>query len=315
MRAFRSIDRRGLLSDFIADPQTVYECYWPYRALRKMLFSKAEPLVSIVMATRNNAATIEAAIESLLQQSHKQLEIVVVDDDSIDETHAIVRKIQSRDVRVRYFRNNTHAGTGRSRNRGMQLARGAYLTFQDGDDTSHPSRIEMQLHKLLTDPRKKVTTCNYVRVTEHGTRLTLNEKRIMQCVISMMFPRREVLQRVGFFSDLSVSEDTEFLERIKIAFGPECHILVFRTLYLALFRPNSSFFSDVRWKQISPNEIIYDRDERQANQYEKIKNKLGRMRRGELSCYVGSGKSGTDLAISYRGDETYRAARQPIFKA
>lgn len=283
---YRWADHRGMLSDFIADPQMIYEKYWPYRALRRRLFPRAEPLVSVVMATRNNSATIKDAVTSLLRQSHSNIEVIVVDDASEDDTKSIIRRMQMQDHRIIYFRNAHHQGTGQSRNVGMHKAQGEYLTFQDGDDISHPARIEMQLQRLLSDPTKKISVCNYVRVNGHGTRLWLNEKRIMTCGIAMMFPRREALEKVGYFSDMSVSEDYEYLARLKIAFGPSSYSLVFRTLYFALFRPGSSFFGDVKWTQIAPDRIIYDREETQAQRLQKVQEKLNKMRNGELSYYV-----------------------------
>lgn len=284
--AYRFVDWNGVISDFIADPQMIYEKYWPYRAIRKALFKDAEPLVSVVMATRNNGETIARAVSSLLEQTHRNLEVIVVDDNSDDDTADIVLELQRTDPRVRYVRNETHRGTGKSRNRGMRMARGAYLTFQDGDDVSHPARIEMQVRTLLKRPDKVLVTCNYVRVTEDGIRLYLNRRRVMECIVSMMFPRRPVLETVGYFRDMSVSEDTEYYERIKIAFGADSKTLIFRTLYHALFRPTSSFFSDVHFERIAPDKIVYDRAPRQAEAYETVKQRLERIRRGDLNVYV-----------------------------
>ncbi len=242
--------------------------------------------MSVVVATHNNHQTIEKAILSLLAQTHRNLEIIVVDDASSDGTGDVVRALQEKDARITLLRNNQQLGTGRSRNRAMKAARGVFLTFQDGDDYSLPARIEMQVHAFVRYPRKTLVTCNYVRVTETGSRIQVNDKRVMECMISMMFPREKVLEKVGFFDDLGVSEDTDYRERIKITFGPNCRHIVFRTLYHALFRQNSSLFSDVRILEYDGRKIRYDRDKKAAEAYAKIKARHDLMRKGRKSTYI-----------------------------
>ena len=283
---YKQIDRDGVVSDFLADPQILYEKWWPYRTVRKRLFAGPEPLVSVVVATHNNRQTIESAIRSLLSQTHRNLEIIVVDDASSDGTGDVVQSLQQEDSRVVLLRNSRQLGTGRSRNRAMKAARGTYLTFQDGDDYSLPARIEMQVHAFVRHPRKTLVTCNYVRVTEAGNRIQVNDKRVMECMISMMFPREIVLEKIGFFDNLGVSEDTDYRERIKITFGPNCRHVVFRTLYHALFRQNSSLFSDVRILEYDGRKVRYDRDTKAAEAYAKIKARHDLMRKGRKSTYI-----------------------------
>lgn len=289
VRAYKFVDRDGTVSNYLADPQTLYEKWWPYRALRRKFFGHAEPLVSVILATKNNEPTIEKAVISLMQQTHRNLEIIVIDDASTDGTRNAVRMLQEADSRIRLVVNERHAGTGASRNRGLEAARGNYITFQDGDDYSLSHRIEMQVAAFRKFPNKKLVTCNYVRETADGFPIQVNDKRVMECVISMMFPRKEILNAVGYFDDLSVSEDTDYIERIKIAFGPSCHVLVFRTLYRALFRKDSSFFSDVEIVECDGQKVIYHRGPASAKAYERIRARHQLMRTGGRSVFVGIG--------------------------
>ena len=286
--AYRAIDRGGIVSDVIADPQTLLEPWWPYRFFRRRLAGRPEPLVSVVVATRNNAGTLERSIRSLAAQTHRNLEIIVVDDASEDASMRIVEALAREDGRIRYLRNPVHRGTGASRNRGMDAATGDYVTFQDGDDTSLPTRIEAQVAAFRRNAGRKVVTCNYVRVNAAGRRIRVNDKRIMVCVVSMMFPRREILEKVGYFDDISVSEDTDLLERIRIAFGRDCHANVFRTLYLALFQPTSTFFSDVEIIRNSETEVAYRRSATAASAYAEIRARHARMRAGKMPVYIGN---------------------------
>ncbi|NOV15866.1 glycosyltransferase family 2 protein [Ensifer adhaerens] len=285
-KLYRGIDRRGLLSDFIADPRTSLLGVVPKWLIRACFCRQDGPSVSVIVATRNNAATIHGALQSLLDQTHANLEIIVIDDASDDNSLDIVRSIVRRDHRVKLVSNKNQLGTGRSRNLGLKMATGDYVTFQDGDDFSLPTRIASQLTVFSKFSGKTLSLCNYVRVDPNGNSLEINDRRVMKCIISMMFPRTEVLERVGFFVDGTVSEDADYYERIKIAFGSSCEVLTFRTLYQALFRPNSSFFGQMAIKTIDKGRVTYDAPPTVSGAHENIKRRHEMMREGKISCRV-----------------------------
>ncbi|MBI5134443.1 MAG: glycosyltransferase family 2 protein [Candidatus Taylorbacteria bacterium] len=115
-----------------------------------------KPLISVIIPSHNCAQTIETAIQSILNQTWKNLEVIVIDDGSTDGSEKIVRNLASRDERVRYFALpwkdprrinwrgvNINAGY-MARNYGFEQARGEWITFQDADDASLLNRIEVQ---------------------------------------------------------------------------------------------------------------------------------------------------------------------------
>ena len=104
-----------------------------------------EPLVSVVIATRNRSAYLAESIYSALYQTLQNLEVVVVDDGSTDDTEAVVRQIE--DPRVRYFYQDA-TGVAAARNRGTREARGFYIAVLDDDDLMRPDRLEVQLSFL-----------------------------------------------------------------------------------------------------------------------------------------------------------------------
>ena len=120
------------------------------------------PLISVIIPAHNNAETIKTAIDSILQQTYTHLEVIVVDDNSADNTKKIVEDVAKEDPRVAYYslpgndteridpilKRNTNAGYA-ARNFGFTKARGELITFQDGDDASLLNRLEVQ-HDLLT---------------------------------------------------------------------------------------------------------------------------------------------------------------------
>jgi len=104
--------------------------------------------VSVIIATRNSQSTIESAINSLLNQSYKLHEIIIVDDYSVDPTAEIISKIK--DSRIIFYKKKDEPRyLAASRNIGVNLSSGEFITFLDADDVSVSSRIDVQLNKIL----------------------------------------------------------------------------------------------------------------------------------------------------------------------
>lgn len=94
----------------------------------------SKPLVSVILPTYNRARLLPRAIDSVLNQTYKNLELIIIDDGSTDNTDEIVSRYQASDSRVRYLKNSRNSGAPVSRNRGIKAAEGEYIAFQDSDD-------------------------------------------------------------------------------------------------------------------------------------------------------------------------------------
>ena len=105
----------------------------------------ASPQVSVVIPTYNRAHILGRAIDSVLQQTHRDLELIIVDDGSSDGTAALVRGIE--DPRVRYV-HQQNRGVSAARNRGIAEARAEWLAFLDSDDEWLPQKLERQFSAL-----------------------------------------------------------------------------------------------------------------------------------------------------------------------
>ena len=212
------------------------------RHRRALLERAGRPTVSVVMAARNAASTVERAIRSLLDQSYAELEIVVVDDASDDDTPAILEALALESDRVSWYENPEPRGAAHARNVGLSKTKGAYLTFQDADDLAHPERIERQLAALL-EKDAVVCVCNVLRETPDGRRVVVNQRRYTKGVITMLFARDPVFERLGYMRELIVGEDSEYFERMRAVFGPSRAVHLFQTLYRARFSSGSLLFS------------------------------------------------------------------------
>lgn len=106
-----------------------------------------KPLISVIIPAYNAHSTIAATIASVQRQSCSDLEIIVIDDGSSDETSDIVRGLQGQDARVGLIRQE-NGGVSRARNAGIAVARGRYVALLDGDDIWHPLKLERQVARF-----------------------------------------------------------------------------------------------------------------------------------------------------------------------
>ena len=115
-------------------------------------------LVSIIMPSFNTGKFIAETIESVLNQTYKNWELLIVDDCSTDDTAAIVKNFD--DARIKFFRNEKNSGAAFSRNFALQKARGEWIAFLDSDDLWLPEKLERQLTFMTTNNYKFCGTSN-----------------------------------------------------------------------------------------------------------------------------------------------------------
>ena len=172
--------------------------------------------VSIIMPVYNASATLGIAIKSLLQQTWSQLEIIVVDDCSPDNTVAVAQSFASLDSRVRVVEQKTNLGAYSARNLGLKHATGEYVTTHDADDWSHPQKIEIQVRNLLCNPDHKANLTHWVRALPNlyfrGT--SRPSGRLIQMNHSSLMLSRELLLTLGGWDRVRITGDTELIWRL-----------------------------------------------------------------------------------------------------
>lgn len=105
-------------------------------------------LVSVITPVYNAEKVIEKTLESVFAQTYESIEIVLVDDQSKDNSAAIIKKIQETHPEIVYYLQPKNMGAGHARNKALELARGQYVAFLDADDLWKPSKIEKQISQL-----------------------------------------------------------------------------------------------------------------------------------------------------------------------
>ncbi len=124
--------------------------------MNKSVKAFEDELISVIMSVYNNEAEIVTSIESILNQSYKNFELLVIDDCSTDDT---LKKLKSvNDKRIKIFENKENIGLTKSLNKLIKEARGKIIARQDGDDISEPDRLEKQIRCLVGNGLDVCTT-------------------------------------------------------------------------------------------------------------------------------------------------------------
>ena len=174
-------------------------------------------LVSVLMSVYNGAPTLEKAAASVLAQTYRNLELILCDDASTDDTWRIMQRIAAQDARVTVFQNKTNRGLGTSLNGCLSRAGGEYIARQDADDVSDSDRIERTMDFLLSSGAPYVA-CG-VRVFDDGGVWSTRQypQKITKHIIAQKNPffhptmvfRRAVLEGVGGYSETPETRRTE----------------------------------------------------------------------------------------------------------
>jgi len=102
------------------------------------------PTVSVIIPTYNRAHLVGRSIQSVINQTYQDFEIIVVDDGSTDNTEDIIKEFQKKDKRIKHIKHNKNKGGSAARNTGIRAARGEYIAFLDSDDEWMPTKLEKQ---------------------------------------------------------------------------------------------------------------------------------------------------------------------------
>ncbi len=115
--------------------------------------------VSVIIPTYNREKVIERSVRSVLNQTYSNIEVIVVDDGSKDNTEEIVKSIN--DDRIIYYKQE-NGGASKARNTGVKLATSEYIAFHDSDDSWREDKLEKQMNYLMENPQYSMVYCDYL---------------------------------------------------------------------------------------------------------------------------------------------------------
>jgi glycosyltransferase involved in cell wall biosynthesis len=192
------------------------------------------------MTAFNSAQRIMSAIQSLLNQTYRNIELVVIDDASNDTTGQIVQNMATQDHRIRFLRLPRNVGTYVAKNIGLEYATGEFVTCHDSDDWAHPLKIERQVAPLLADSKLVFTTSYWVRMQDDGIYYARPVYPLMRLnPASPLFRKQQVLELAGAWDPVRTGADSEFLARLKLVFGPQRMKRIMQPLTLGSHHPDS----------------------------------------------------------------------------
>lgn len=201
------------------------------------------PLVSVIMPVRNGAPWITTALDSLLQQTWQDLEIIVVDDASTDETVAIVDSYVRLHSQVKLLKQLQTGGTYAARNVGLNAAMGEFVTVHDADDWSHCEKIAQQVKALQDSPAVMASVSHWVRATTDlmfgGWHTPENWNGWIHRNVSSLMLRRVVIEQLGYWDVVKCNADVEYYYRVMHAYGRQAVIEVLSGVPLAMGRSHA----------------------------------------------------------------------------
>ncbi len=186
------------------------------------------PLVSVIIPAYNAEKYIERTIHSALLQDYENLEIIVIDDGSTDNTADVVKKLAEKDRRLKYV-HQQNGGVSSARNHGYKFSKGEYLAFLDADDIWLPDNVSKKLAHLQDNPDVGLVHSDALLIDENDNSLNEVKKGKSGWVLddllswnetcipapSSIIVKREVIDSVGGFdTSLSTAADQEFFFRV-----------------------------------------------------------------------------------------------------
>ncbi len=175
-----------------------------------------KPLVSVIMPCYNTADFLQDAIESILHQSYRNFELVIIDDASTDNSLSMMEELAQRDDRIRIIKNERNRGISFSRNQGIINSQGKYIALMDADDIAYPDWMETQIDYLEKHDRIDAVTGCFDIIDMENNIIANNQKikgyspeelkvkLLFECVMpdsSTIFRKSVLAENALFFQD------------------------------------------------------------------------------------------------------------------
>ncbi|MBN1870656.1 MAG: glycosyltransferase family 2 protein, partial [Candidatus Omnitrophica bacterium] len=185
--------------------------------------------ISVIIAAYNNASYLKEAINSVLNQTYKDFEVIVVDDGSTDNTRALVESMQSVHPGMIQYIYQQNQGPAPARNAGIRAAQGKYIAFLDADDIWLPDKLARQMECFQRDPETGFVYCDNIFVDENNSAIDNYVRKIRLVegdillelfkdffiITSGVILKKECVEKIGLFNEkLLVGEDYEYFLRL-----------------------------------------------------------------------------------------------------
>ena len=157
------------------------------------------PLVSIITPTFNSEEFLHQTIDSVLDQSYKNWELILVDDFSTDTTVQLINTYLEKHPNISLIQNTTNQGAGVSRNKGINAGKGDFIAFLDADDLWKPNKLEVQIN-LMTKNNLDVCFSSYDLIDEDGIKLFKRVKALPELTYKKLLKSNYVGNLTGIYN-------------------------------------------------------------------------------------------------------------------
>ena len=214
-----------------------------------------EELVSIIMPSYNTGKFIEKTINSVINQTYNNWELIIVDDCSNDNTDEIVKSIN--DSRIVYLKNERNSGAAVSRNKALKEAKGRWIAFLDSDDLWKKDKLEKQID-FMKENNYYFSYTNYIEIDENDNsngKIITGPKRITKTgmfnycwpgCLTVMYDAK----KIGLIQIEDIKKNNDYAMWLKVCKKADCYLL---DEELAMYRKrsgsisNHSYMSLIKW--------------------------------------------------------------------
>jgi len=187
-------------------------------------------LVSIIMPSYNTAPYIAESIQSVIDQTYKDWELIIVDDCSTDNTDEVITSLH--DERIRYFKNKKNGGAAVSRNKALRKAKGKWIAFLDSDDLWNPEKLEKQI-AFMKENGYAFSYTNYEEIdadgNKTGVRVTGPKKITKSGMYNYCWPGCLTVmydaETVGLIQIVDIKKNNDYAMWLKVCRKADCYLL------------------------------------------------------------------------------------------
>lgn len=191
------------------------------------------PIVSVVMPVYNAEKYLDEAIESILNQTYKDFEFIIINDGSTDKSLEIIEKYKNQDERIVLI-SRENRGLIASLNEGIEKAKGKYIARMDADDISLPERFEKQL-ELMEKENIDICGCHYSMINKYGKYIDMvyvpldNLSLLLYLILAVPFAHGSVMMRKSF------------LDNKNLEYGQKADFAEDKALWIQMYEFNAKF--------------------------------------------------------------------------
>ncbi|WP_219515740.1 glycosyltransferase family 2 protein [Proteus penneri] len=189
------------------------------------------PLISVVMPTYNVAPWIKKSIDSILKQTYPNIELIIIDDCSTDNTYNIIKKLAKNNPKIIHQQNSKNLKICQTLNKGIKLSKGNYIARIDGDDIADLERIQKQ-YDLLVTKNLDLVGCQMIGIDENdnklsysnlpcGSKLIDKTKLLRTPITHIWLCKKDIYIKLNYYREIPYAEDYDFILRA-IDFGYKC---------------------------------------------------------------------------------------------